>query len=447
MEENKEHYGFITAVTMIVGIVIGSGIFFKCDDVLRYTGGSVWLGTIAFCIGAFSIVFGSLTLTELSIRTEKNGGVVGYYEDFISKKVACGFGWFQTFVYYPTIIAVVSWVAAVYMVVLFNMKTNLETQILIAFIIILVFYAVNILSLKLGGYFQNVSTFIKLVALIGIATAGIVIGNSNPQIPKGIVHIAKSNVGLGWLASLAPIAFSFDGWTIASSITNEVKDPKKNMTRALIVGPCIVLAVYLLYFLGLDNMLGPEYIMSTGNNAVGKAGELIFGANGTKIILIFIIIAVLGVVNGLILGILRMPQALASKNMIPDAEKVTKINSKIELSVRSCVISFVTCIVWLFIHYIVQKSGILGSSDISEIAIIFSYLCYILLYIKVINMKKNGIIESSFKGIICPVFAILGSAIILIGGIVSNPLYAPVFIIFCSIVFIIGLAFYKCRQI
>ena len=64
MENKKEHYGLMTAVTMIIGIVIGSGIFFKSDDVLKYTGGSKTLGVIVLCIGAFSIIFGSLTLTE-----------------------------------------------------------------------------------------------------------------------------------------------------------------------------------------------------------------------------------------------------------------------------------------------------------------------------------------------------------------------------------------------
>ena len=90
----KANYGLGTAITMIIGIVIGSGIFFKSDNILAFTGGSVPLGILVFCIGAFGIIFGCLTLSELSMRTEKNGGVVGYYEDFISKKLAAAFGWF-----------------------------------------------------------------------------------------------------------------------------------------------------------------------------------------------------------------------------------------------------------------------------------------------------------------------------------------------------------------
>lgn len=442
MENRNAHYGLFTATTMIIGIVIGSGIFFKSDDILHYTGGSVLLGVLVFCIGAWSIIFGSLTLTELSVRTKKNGGFVGYFEDFVSKKVACGFGWFQTFVYYPTLNAVVSWVAGIYTCLLFGIDASLETQILIGFALMTVIYAANILSLKLGGYFQNLSTIIKLIPLIGIAAAGILWGSANPEIPAGIEHVFKSNAGYGWLAALAPIAFSYDGWIVVTSITNEVKNPRRIMPLALIIGPLIVLGVYLLYFIGLNNMLGAEYIMSTGNAAVNKAGELLFGSNGTKLMLIFVIISVLGVVNGVTLGSLRMPQALASKNMIPNAKKVAEINPKLQLSMWSCLISFFASAAWMLVHYLTQKSELLGGSDISEISIVFSYVSYALLYLKVIKMKKDKIVAGYFKGIVCPIFALLGSAIILIGGIVSNPVYVPIFIIFCIAVGSMGYLYF-----
>jgi len=372
--------------------------------------------------------------------------VVGYYEDFISKKVACGFGWFQTFVYYPTLTAVISWVAGIYTCILFgigNERNILEMQILIGLAYMIIFYAINIFSIAVGGYFQNISTLVKLIPLLGIAIVSVFWSAPNPSIPEGIKIVSQSNVGIGWLAALAPIAFSYDGWIVATSITNEVKNPKKNMTLALIFGPIIVLGVYLLYFLGLNKMLGPDYIMSTGNSAVNKVGELLFGGNGAKIILVIIVISVLGVVNGVILGSLRMPQALASKNMLPYAQKIAVVNPKIQLSVWSSLISFGTSALWLLIHYITQKSGTMSGGDISEIAIVFSYACYIILYIKVIKMKKQRIITSRFKGIICPVFGILGSIIIFIGGFVSNPTYVPFFVLFCIFVFLIGIMYYK----
>lgn len=446
MENKKEHYGLLTATTMIIGIVIGSGIFFKSDDVLNFTGGSVALGILVLCIGAFSIIFGSLALTELSMRTKKSGGFVGYYEEFVSKRIASGFGWFQTFVYYPTLNAVVSWVAAIYICSLLNISISLEGQILIAFVILVVIYAMNILSLKVGGKFQNLSTVIKLIPLIAIAIVGIFWTGNTPEIPQGVEVKEITKVGIGWLSALAPIAFSYDGWTIATSITNEVKNPKKNMTLALIIGPLVILGVYLLYFIGITKILGPEYILSTGNEAVNKVGELLFGSAGRTLLLIFIIIAILGVVNGITLGSLRMPQALASKGMIPNSDKIAMINPKIGLSLRSCVISFLSSMIWLVLHYITQKSNILHGGDISEIAIVFSYVCYIILYIKVILMKKENIIKSKFKGIICPIFGCLGSLVILFGSLITNPFYVSMFIVFCLLVGFLGVIYYMKKE-
>ncbi len=440
-DNKKEHYGLLTTTTMIIGIVIGSGIFFKSDDVLLSTGGNVWLGVLVFCIGALSIIFGSLTIAELSIRTKKNGGIVGYYEEFISTKAASAFGWFQTFVYYPTINAVISWVAGIYILSLFDPNATLEAQVLLGFVIFTFIYGINVISYKLGGYIQNLSTIIKLLPLILIATVGLFWSKSAPAIPTDVLLKTNVDVEFKWLAALAPIAYSFDGWIVATSISNEVKNPKRNMPLALIIGPIVVLSVYLLYFLGLNNILGSEYIMSTGNAAVNIVGELLFGQYGTTILMMFIIIAILGVINGISLGSIRMPQALASKNMLPNSEKIAKIHPKYEVSLHSGVISYIITVIWMILHYLTQKSNILNGRDVSEISIVFSYTCYVILYIKVIGMKKEKIIESYFKGIICPILAILGSSIILLGGIVSNPFYVTCFIVFCALVCLAGFSY------
>lgn len=438
----KKTYGLFTATTMIIGIVIGSGIFFKSDDILLFTGGSRALGILVFCIGAFSIIFGSLTLTELSVRTEKNGGVVGYFEDFVSRRAAAGFGWFQTFVYIPSLNAVISWVAGLYICLLLGIDASLELEIFIGFAFMTMFHAVNTLSIKFGGYFQNLSTVIKIIPLIGIAIAGFFSGTSNAQIPEGVEVIRRSNPGFAWIAAIVPIAFSFDGWVITASITNEVKNPRRNMPLALTFGPLVVLGVYIFYFLGLSNLLGIEYIMSVGNTAVNKAGEIILGSYGSRVMLVVVIISILGVVNGITLGSLRMPQALGSKGMIPAASKIETINPRLNISLGSCIVSYSVSVLWLFIHYVTQKSGILRGGDVSEIAIVFSYICYTVLYLKVFLMKRKGIINNIFKGVICPIFALTGSAIILIGGIASNPVYVPIFILFCTIVYTSGFLYH-----
>lgn len=443
LADKKANYGLFTTIAMIVGIVIGSGIFFKSNDILIFTGGNVALGVLVFCIGATSIIFGSLTLTELSMRTEKSGGVIGYYEDFISKKVACAFGWFQNFIYFPSFNAVITWVCGIYICSLFGINPKLENHVIVGLLVYLVISFFNIISVKFGSYFQNISTVIKLVPLIGIALAGFFLGDVHPAIPEGFNVITKSDVGLGFIAALTPAAFAYDGWIISTSISGDVKNPERTMPIALTVGPIIILVSYIVYFLGLNRLLGPEYIMSVGNYSISAAGELIFGPLGDKIMLIFVIISVLGVINGVTMGMIRLPQALASKNMIPCSDKIKKINPKYDLSLSSCVISVVSCIFWIFINYITQKNHLIHNGDVCGVAIVFSYVCYIVLYFKVMLMRKRNIVKSNFKGIVCPILAIVGALIIFVGGVVSDPSYVLTFLLICILFCLIGYFYYQ----
>ena len=81
----KNEYGLFTAITMIVGIVIGSGIFFKSDNILIATGGSIALGVLVFFIAAIAIIFGSLTISQLASRSSKEGGLIAYAEEYYNK--------------------------------------------------------------------------------------------------------------------------------------------------------------------------------------------------------------------------------------------------------------------------------------------------------------------------------------------------------------------------
>lgn len=426
---------------MIVGICVGSGIFFKVDDILAYTGGNVTLGVIVFIIGAFSIIFGSISLTNLEILTDKTGGMVAYFEDFFSPKIASGFGWYQTFLYYPTVIAVVSWVSGIYTLLLFDLPNTFLLQMLIGLIYLLFFYAINIFSKNLGGHFQVFSSLIKLIPLLGVGLVAFFWHQNTPSLPVGVPAQIPSSTSWGWLAALAPMAFSFDGWPIALTISNEVKDSKKNMPKALVLGPLIVLTVYLTYFLGMTHILGADYILAVGDGAVTKIGQLLLGRSGEKVLLFFVLISVLGVVNGVILGHLRMPKALISKEMLPLPKHLTIYSPK--LNHYSAIISFLTTLFWFAIHYLTQAFHLLPTGDISEIAVVFGYCFYITLYLKVFNMYRNKQLSNSFTSLIAPIFAIIGGLVIVIGGLSSNPIQMSVSFVLCAIIYWIGVAYYK----
>ena len=277
MNQPKKAYGLLTAVAMIIGIVVGSGIYFKADDILTYTGGSLALGLLVLSIGASNIVFGSLSLSEFAKLETSSGGVVAYLDRFISSRLATGYGWFLAFVMIPSVVAVVSWASAIYTGILFNLDLNLGQQVLLGMAYTLFFMALNVLFCVLGGYFQTLTMFVKMVPLALIVFAGLFWSAPAPNLPAGISAIEPSNVGLGWLSALVPLAFTYEGWNYVVTIAPELKHPKRDLIRAFIIGPLIILLTYLLFFYGMVRILGATFVLSTGDQAITYALTSLLG--------------------------------------------------------------------------------------------------------------------------------------------------------------------------
>ena len=432
----KTEYGLFTTIGMIVGIVIGSGIFFRSDNILIATGGSISLGILVFCLAAISIIFGSLTISELATRSTKTGGIIAYAEDTCNNYIACAFGWFHTFLYYPTLICVVSWVIGIYSSLLFGIEATLITQVLIGFVIMCILFICNILSAKLGGYFQNLATVIKLLPLFIIGIAGIVAGDPTHITPSQAPVVESA----GWIAAITPIAFAFDGWIIATSLGHEIKDAKKNLKIALIFAPLFILVIYLLYFVGISMYVGPETVMSMGDAHVDAAALKLLGPLGSKVILIFVIISVMGTVNGLIMGLLRLPYSLSLRGMFPRSEQSSKTREGLSFSLSGALVAFILCVFWMFIHYFTQKYNILQNSDVSEIAITINYVLYIILYLKVFQMGQKGEIQGFWRGKMNPILAICGSLMILIGSMGNSNFW--IYAAFCALLLVAAAAFW-----
>lgn len=443
MKKNKhEKYSLLTAITMIVGTCIGSGIFFKSDNILIATNGSIMLGVILFVLAAIAIIFGSLSVGELAAKTNEPGGLVTYAQEFVNAKTACGFGWFLTFIYYPTIAVVVSWVIGVYVDILFHLQATLELQMIIGFIFLSICFVYNILLPKLGAIFQDVSTFIKMLPLLLLGILGILFGDPL----AGLGDIGPTTLlSSSWIMALGPIAYSYDGWIVATSIAHEVKDAKKAMPKALTIAPLIVLAIYTLYFVGITSYLGVDQVMALGDAHVSVAASALLGNTFAKMIVVFVIILVMGTVNGLVTGYMRMPYSLAlRKGMFPWEAQLKKVDEKLDIPVYSAIFAFLVCTIWMVIHYLCTRFNILPNSDVSEIAISMAYMLYIVLYYQVYQLYRRKEIKSFFKGVICPLLATLGSFIILSGGMQSQ--YFIYYLFICGLVYLISQVYYHFHQ-
>ncbi len=439
----KRNYSLLTAITMITGIVIGSGIFFKADNVLEYANGNIFLGVIIFCVAAIAVVFGSLTISQLAIRTDKPGGMVSYAEDFVGKGAATMFGWFESFLYLPTLDAVVAWASGIYVSQLLGYADfSVTRNTIIGFIMVTFFYLINALSARLGGWFQNGSMFIKLIPLVLIAVLGLAFGNPVAEMDAASgAALTKSMAGLGFLGAFGPMAFSFDGWIVSTSVCHEIKNSKRNLPIALSVAPIFVLIVYIAYFLGITSYLGPDQVLALEDASVFTAATGLFGAHGAKLVLIAVVISILGTVNGVSLGLIRLPYSLALRNMMPFSNVFKKENKKLGgMPLNSGLLVYVLSIFYLLINNAVlnSKNEFIAGLDISEISICVLYLIYIVLYVAVIKLAKKGEIKNKFLGYVAPVLAIIGSLIIFSGSVVKASffIYALVCLLFLGVAYL-----------
>ncbi len=178
-----------------------------------------------------------------------------------------------------------------------------------------------------------------------------------------------------------------------------------------------------------------------GDAHVNEAALRLFGNMGAKLILTFIVISVLGTVNGVIIGMIRMPYSLSIRSMFPGSNKFIGISDKYNVPVESGVMTYIINIIWMTIHYVTQKFNLLPNSDVSEISIVLNYIGFILMYVAVINLTRKGEIKNKIKGYIVPVLAITGSLFILYGGM-QNPLF-KYYVLFCMTIIAIALVYYN----
>ncbi len=431
MQEENRKYGLWTTIAMVIGIVIGSGIFFKADDILILTDGNVAIGCFVLIVGAGGIIFGGITIAEWAKRTDDAGGLISYGEKAYGSRFAFLIGWFQMVVYYPALTAVVCWVASNYTLQLFANVEFLQGKIWpLTFLYMVLLYAINTFAPKLGGYLQTSTTFIKMIPLLLIAILGVLFGDPSSLQPDSIT-------GAGIISGSSAVvaaAFSYDGWSIAPSICHEIKNAKRNLPMALTIAPIVILVIYLLYFLGITFLLGPEQILKLQDAAFEAASVKVIGNGAAKLLLAGVVISVLGTCNGIILGSCRVPHALAVRKELPGYEKIAKIHERFEVSLRSHLLSFLLSCVWLFIHYLSVESTVFHSFqlDVSGLPIVIMYIFYFLLYIGVLRYAWRGNIKSKFFGYICPVLACLGAGIVIYGGL-SSPNGKMYLLISCTV--------------
>ena len=403
------------------------------------------LALIAWGLGAFSMIFGALCFAEFAGRIERTNGIVDYLETAYGKRMGYLAGWFNCVLYFSILSAILSWVSALYTMILLgsdNPSNSTMTWVLAVGYMVAI-YMMNYVAPILAGKFQVTTTAIKLIPLSLIAVLGFASGISNgvfvDNMREAASAISKSG---GTLASaVVATAFAYEGWIVALTINSEIKDSKRNLPKALVMGTLLVFVVYVLYFLGITSMLPVDVILQQGDQAVSMVATDLFGTVGGSILTVFVVISCLGTLNGLALTNSRIPYSLAVRNQGPAPKFFAKVDAKTNMPRHSALGAFVLSMIYLAIWYGSLNNVFGRYIGLDEIPIVMIYGFYILLYVW---YMKNFTDLTGFNRYGKPICAILGALVILYGGI-TNP-NVGMYMIISLLVLGSGLLFYRKGQ-
>ncbi len=417
----EKRYTLPVAIALVVGTVIGSGVFFKAEAVLVKTGGNMGIGILAFLIMGVVMIISACTFGLVAQSHEDVEGLVGYARASCGRTYGYYVGWFMAVIYYPSLVSVLSWLPARYFGVLLGWEDAViggRTMMLAGFFMI-VTYTMNALAPRLAGKFAVGTTTIKLIPLLLMAVVGTIVGLRSGMTQANFSHVVTQiPFSQALFGAVVSLAFAFEGWICATSIGPELENSKKNMPRALLIGTVIVAVVYVIYYAGLAGAVDSAVLMESGETGAKLAFQKIFGQVGGTAVFVFVVISCWGTCNGLTMAVTRGMYDLANESGSPRLAMFKTVDPASGMAVNSAVFGLLSSVLWLIYFYfgtILNSFGPL-MFDSSELPIITLYALYIPIYIAL--MKRRDL--SLFRRRVMPLLAIACSCFMVFAAIYAH---------------------------
>lgn len=352
-------------VMLVMGSMIGSGIFIVSSDMMRNLGSGYWLIAVWIITGIMTVA-AAISYGELSSMFPKAGGQYTYMTEIFGKMTGFLYGWGLFTVIQTGTIAAVAMAFGKFTAYLIPALNNSEpifqsggfkitwVQIL-AIVIILLLTFINTRGVKNGKLLQNVFTTSKILSLVGLILFGfLLVKNShfmenlsygwngfqdfgkevgNNLFPTGWKEIGGMTLMGGIAAAMVGSVFSSVAWENVTFVSGEIANPKKNVVKSMILGTSAVMILYLLVNLVYLNALDRDAIaFADKNRPAVAASEMMFGHVGTVIMAVLVMISTFGCINGLVLAGARVFQTMAKDGLF---FKSAVENNKFEVPEKS----------------------------------------------------------------------------------------------------------------
>ncbi|MDB4875071.1 MAG: putative permease [Gemmatimonadetes bacterium] len=310
--------GLWSAVAVVVGSTIGSGIFRTPAGVANRLPGPVPLMSV-WVVGGLLALCGALTLAEVAGAFPDTGGIFVFIQKAFGRLPAFLFGWSElTIIRAASLGAIATTFAEYFMRVLGrdpSIAPNDSYVHYVAALAILVTATFNYVGMRTGSFVQNITTVAKYFGLLFIVVLAIAIGlprtggHFTPAAPPGSFSIAPFGL------ALVSVLWAYDGWADLTFVSGEVKDPRRNVPRALILGTLGVIGIYLLANIAYLSVMSVDEIRVSKLVAADVALRLV-GAGGVTFVSLTVMLSTFGTLNGSILTSPRIFFAMADEGML-----------------------------------------------------------------------------------------------------------------------------------
>lgn len=320
--------GLWSAIALVIGSTIGSGIFRSPAGIAQRLPGPLPLLAV-WVIGGIFALCGALTLSEVSSAIPETGGLYAFLRDGWGRLYGFLFGWAQLLIIRAASLGAISITFAEYLLRVLGHDPRVAPYDTyshrIAAVAIIVTAAFNIVGVQWGAMVTNLTTLAKYGGLLFIIALALTLGlpqtggHFTPMVPPGSFSIAPFGL------ALVAVLWAYDGWADLTFAAGEIKDPQRNLPRALIIGTSMVIAIYLLANVAYLSVLDINEIQGSKLVAADVAERLI-GRKGVVFVSVTVMLSTFGTLSSVLLTSPRILFALADDKLF--FKSVAKVHPK-----------------------------------------------------------------------------------------------------------------------
>ena len=332
---------------LVIGNVIGSGIYLVPSSVLAQSGESVPIATAVWLVGGVLSLMGALSYGELGAMDGGggSGGLYAYIRDGFGAFPAFLYGWTLFFVIGAGTIATLAVAAANYMTQFMPMSPAQKSIAAVTLIVIMT--AINVRSTRESATVQNLATGIKVLAILGISALLFILGKGSAATPVAHTVTPASFSGVG--LSIISVLWAYEGWQYVTFMSAEAKEPQRSLPRAITLGTLSLIAIYLIANFAYLAALGPARVAGS-ERVAGEAVAAVFGPAAGGLVAAVIIVSMYSAAHSTVITVPRVYFAMANDGLFFKrlAEVHPRFNTPALAIVASCAWAAVLAITGTF---------------------------------------------------------------------------------------------------